>query len=63
MYESIFVALAEEAYSKKALDIKIITEEKVRILKENEDFISASQKHTSSAKNVQLRIKNAKELL
>jgi hypothetical protein len=65
MYESVFVALTEEAYRDRAksIDIKKTNLENVRSLKENSDFINASQQSTASTANVQLRINKAKELL
>jgi hypothetical protein len=63
MYESIFVALTEDAYKTKSLSIKTTNLENVRALKDNSDFIRASQQSTANVTNVQLRINKAKELL
>lgn len=63
IYESIFVALAEDVYKNKSLDIKEITMQQAQVLKDNSDFIQASQKSTTSTANVQKRIDKAKELL
>jgi uncharacterized protein with ParB-like and HNH nuclease domain len=63
VYESIFVALTEDAYKAKALSIKETTKGKIDLLKENQDFSEASQSSTASAGNVILRINKAKELL
>jgi uncharacterized protein with ParB-like and HNH nuclease domain len=45
------------------LNIKETTMQQVQILKNNSDFIQASQKSTTSTTNVQKRINKAKELL
>ncbi|MDR1289605.1 MAG: DUF262 domain-containing protein [Planctomycetaceae bacterium] len=63
IYESIFVALTEGAYLNRSLNIKETTTQQVQALKNNSDFIQASQKSTASTNNVQLRINKAKELL
>lgn len=63
VYESIFVALTEDTFKAKKLSIKETTQEKINQLKENKDFVEASQSSTASAANVLLRINKAKELL
>jgi hypothetical protein len=63
IYESIFIALSEDAYINKNLDIKATTTAKVQTLKNDLDFIKASQQSTANAANVELRINKAKELL
>jgi hypothetical protein len=63
IYESIFVALTEDAYKTKSLSIKTTDINNVETLKNDEDFIKASQQSTASTANVQLRINKAKELL
>jgi hypothetical protein len=63
IYESIFVALTENAYKTDSLSIKTIDIKKVDELKTNMEFIRASQQNTASVANVQLRINKAKELL
>lgn len=63
IYESIFVALTEEAYKAKNTNIKTTVVEKVQQLKDDKDFISSSQSSTTSSSNVILRINKAKELL
>lgn len=63
IYESIFVALTENAYKTESLSIKTTDSKKVQILKQNADFSHASQKSTANTANVQLRLNKAKELL
>lgn len=63
MYESIFVAITEDAYLRKDLNIKDINLVQIGILKEDSWFIDASAKDTASTNNVKFRIKKAKELL
>jgi uncharacterized protein with ParB-like and HNH nuclease domain len=63
IYESIFVALTEDALNEKNLEIKDTTTQCIQVLKSNKTFINASQQSTASAANVKLRIDKAKELL
>ncbi len=63
VYESIFVATCEEAFENKNLSIKSINSEKVENLKEDEDFVEATQSDTASEKNVKFRLEKAKEIL
>jgi len=62
-YESIFVALTEDAYQDKTLTIKNTTLENIQELRNNPGFTEASQQSTASTANVKLRIEKAKELL
>lgn len=63
VFESIFVASCESAFKSKNLDIIIPTIEQVNQLKEDTDFIAATQSDTASIKNVSGRINKAKEIL
>ena len=63
IYESIFVALVEDAYKAKVPTIKTTNTSNIRLLKEHDDFIAASQSSTASSANVILRINKAKEIL
>jgi hypothetical protein len=63
IYESIFVALTEDAYKAKTTEIKSTDNAKVQLLKEDKEFTAASQSSTASTANVILRINKAKELL
>lgn len=63
VYESIFVACCKDAFLQKNLDVKEIDLEKVQNLKENTEFIEATQSDTASEKNVKLRLNKALEIL
>jgi len=63
IYESIFVALTEGAYKAKNSTIKRTDITKIVSLKEDKDFVAASQSSTANSGNVILRINKAKELL
>ncbi len=63
IYESIFVALCEDAFKSSSTEIKITNLDNIKQLKEDTAFENASQSNTTSAKNVSLRIRKAKELL
>ncbi|MBI3133650.1 MAG: DUF262 domain-containing protein [Bacteroidetes bacterium] len=63
IYEAIFVVLTEGGYSAKSLSIKTTIMEKVRKLKEDNEFVAASQSNTTSSANVILRINKAAEIL
>jgi hypothetical protein len=63
MYEAIFAAVCEEAYSKKSLDVKPVVAPKLDQLKNDAAFRGASQSQTTSKENVKLRLQRAKEIL
>src|SRR5690606_19894002 len=63
IYESIFIALVEDAYKAKNTSIKATDISKIQQLKEDEDFVAASQSSTASSTNVILRINKAKAIL
>lgn len=63
VYEAIFFALCEDAYKNNISNIKTTTAEKINLLKEDAEFIDATQSNTASASNVVLRIDKAKLLL
>lgn len=63
IYESIFIALSEDAFKAKNTSVKNTDITKIQNLKEDKDFIAASQSNTASTTNVILRINKAKELL
>jgi hypothetical protein len=63
IYESIFVALSEDAFKARNTVIKETDISKIQLLKEDKDFVAASQSNTASSGNVILRINKAKELL
>ena len=63
IYESIFVAVAENAYNAKNLEIRITSKEKIDALKNDKDFTKASSVNTGNTNNVLMRIQKAKEIL
>ena len=63
IYESIFVALTEDAYLNKNFNIKTTTTENVQTLKDDPDFKSATIEGTAGTAKVKSRIERAKELL
>jgi len=63
MYEAIFAAVCEEAYSHKTLDVNPIDASKLDQLKNDPQFIEASQSQTTSKENVALRLQRARQIL
>jgi len=63
VFESIFVALCEEAATNQNFDIKTTTIEKVNLLKNDADFINATQDNTAGKRNVETRLRVAKQKL
>lgn len=63
VFESIFVALCEDAAKNENYDIKTTTNEKIESLKGNEEFIKATQDNTAGKGNVETRLRLAKEIL
>jgi len=63
MYEAIFAAVCGEAYSNKSLDVKPVIASKLEQLKDDRDFLEASQSQTTSKENVALRLRKAKQIL
>lgn len=63
VFESIFVALCEEAAKNENYNIKTTTNEIIESLKENEEFIKATQDNTAGKGNVETRLRLAKEIL
>ncbi|MCD9186307.1 MAG: DUF262 domain-containing protein [Pyrinomonadaceae bacterium] len=63
VYEAIFVALCEEAYKNQDLNVKATSVQNVNKLKEDPEFLEATQANAASATNVSLRIKKAKQIL
>lgn len=63
VYESVFVAACSNAFRNKTLNVSDIDADKAVTLKENQEFINATQSETASTKNVTLRIRKAKEIL
>lgn len=63
VFESVFVAICEDAFTNKNLEIKGTTFEQIEHLKLDPKFVEATQSNTSSSSNVVLRITKAKEIL
>lgn len=63
LFESIFVALCEEAARNGNLEINRTSRENIESLKTNSDFLKASQSNTAGKTNVEDRLKIAKQIL
>lgn len=63
VFESIFNATCECAFSNKDYNIKQLNKDKIRTLKEDPQFFDATQSNTASTSNVTLRLKRAREIL
>ena len=63
VYEAIFVALCDQGWRDGSLAVKDTTLEKIDLLKNNPEFIEATQKSTASTANVIKRLDKAKEML
>lgn len=63
VFESIFVALCEEAAKNRNLEIKNTIQAKIENLKANPDFIRYSQSNTAGKINVEERLKLSKQIL
>lgn len=63
MYEAIFAAVCDEAYNQKSLEVNPVIASKLDKLKNDEDFLAASQRQTTSKENVALRLQKAKQIL
>jgi uncharacterized protein with ParB-like and HNH nuclease domain len=63
VFESLFVAVCEDAYLNNNLDIRQTTVNKIDELKSNPEFVDSTQTRTSNSPNVKLRIVKAKEIL
>lgn len=63
VFESIFVALCQDAVTENNLNIKETTAEKIEELKSNSDFVRSTQSNTAGKANVEERLRLAKEIL
>jgi uncharacterized protein with ParB-like and HNH nuclease domain len=63
MYESVFVALCSESYKNNNIDVKSISLDRLRHLKNDKDFIEATEKETGRKINVDKRLSRAMEVL
>ncbi len=62
-YESIFVAICQDAFDNKNIEIKIIDIDKIEKLKRDTTFIQATQFNTAKIATVAFRLQRAKEML
>ena len=63
VYESIFNAICKTTFREKSLDLIPINEESLDLLKNDNEFLRATQKDTASKSNVDIRLLRAKEVL
>ena len=63
IYESVFVALCSESINKNIIEVKSVSQDKLDMLKSDEDFLSASEAETGRKINVEKRLKRAKIIL
>lgn len=63
VFESIFVSLCIKAVLNQTFEFSKTTNEKIEKLKTNQEFITATQTNTAGKKNVETRLKLAKEIL
>jgi hypothetical protein len=63
MYEAIFAAICEEPYKNEKYVSEPVNVEKLSLLKNDREFIEASQFQTTSKERVALRLRKAKEFL
>lgn len=63
MFDAVFVTMCEKAFQQKNEDIPDINQEKLNLLKKDQEFIDASFASTTGKKNVQKRIEKAKNIL
>ena len=63
MYEAIFTAVCEEAFTNNNLDVKPLDPVKLERLKNDPEFQSATQYKTADRLNVKLRLEKARQIL
>jgi hypothetical protein len=63
VYEAIFTATCEEAFSQRTFDVLEIDPKKLDGLKQDGAFLKASRSQTTSKDNVSMRLSRARELL
>jgi uncharacterized protein with ParB-like and HNH nuclease domain len=63
VFESIFVGMCYRALENQNLNINVPSREKIENLKVNQDFVNATQDNTAGKKNVDTRLKLAKEFI
>ncbi len=63
VFDSIFVAMCDNAFKNKNLEIATITDDKIEAIKTNSDFIKSTQESVASVISVTTRIRVAKDIL
>jgi hypothetical protein len=63
IYDSVFVVLCKNAFEHNTLDVLTTDSERLNVLRNDEEFMSATESQTTSKFNVGLRIKRAREIL
>ncbi len=63
IYEAIFTAACEKAFAKHGLEVDVIDPAKLDVLKSDGQFLDASTSQTTSRKNVDIRLRRAREIL
>ncbi len=63
MYEAVFTTVCEEAFYNDNLDVKPVDPARLDVLKNDNDFVKASQYQTTSKERVNLRLQRAREIL
>jgi hypothetical protein len=63
MYEAIFAALCRDAYLNGNLEVTTITQDKLEILKNDQEFINTTISQTTSKNNVDTRLRLARQIL
>jgi uncharacterized protein with ParB-like and HNH nuclease domain len=62
LFESVFVSICEAAFKRGDLVIPVVSEDKIRTLKQDADFIQALKKDPTSTASVSTRISRAKSI-
>ena len=63
MYESVFVALCDTGYRKHNLEVKNIDLSQLRFLKNDKEFIEATERETGRKINVEKRLSRTMEAI
>ena len=63
LFESVFVAVCEESFKQKQFARGKILQESIEVLKKDSEFALANKEGVSSKKNVEARMRRAKEII
>ncbi len=63
LFESVFVAVCEESFKQKQFARGKILQESIEVLKKDSEFALANKEGVSSKKNVEVRMRRAKEII